>query len=190
MIFSTLLVCKQLKSIEMKTLKFVLLASFTLMGLSACKSQFLQELEDQQAGMNAKIHLLVDGHKLFKSPTLNYEYCAMWDAKQGNTATGKKEIKSFMSDVFRGKRVSWEGSVDSNSREKGYTIRILQIEIIENDCAFRNVIIAGKSGKVIATVKKNASEECKSRYAIWFELENQSGDTRVFRLDPWVLVRR
>jgi hypothetical protein len=162
---------------------------FTLFGLTSCKSQFDLEVQSQKEGKNAKIHLLVDADKLFDEPNLNLEFCAMWDGKQKNLKTGTN-IKEFYSDVFRGNLVTWQGSVDSDSRRKGYRIKILQIEILDSNCAFDKTILPGKSGKVIGKVRKNGPEDCQSRYAIWFELENEDNDTRVFRLDPWILVRR
>ena len=166
---------------------FLMLVTF---GLSACKSQFVLELEGEKAGRNARIELFVDAEELFDKSKLDLEDCALWDGVKGNVNKGNS-VKDFESTVYDKNMVTWRGSVDSDSRKKGYSIKILQIEMDpEKNCVFDKVVVAGKSGMVKAKVKKRGEDDCISPYSIWFELENPDGNTRVFRLDPFLRAIR
>ncbi len=177
-----------------------MLFGFLIFGLMGCSSQkaLVSEIDAQNQGKNALIKLMVNGKDLFNNGSSNLnsgnpglEYCGIWSNNlQGLKSAKGEAVKTFESDIFRGNTVIWLGSVDQVSRRKGYSIRILQIELNSNDCgAFENNILPGESGIVQTSVEDNAEVGCKSSYAIWFEIKNRRGDTRSFRLDPWVLIR-
>jgi len=179
--------------------KIILLFVFILFGLVGCSSQkaLLNEIEAQNQGRNALIKLIVDGQDLFNKSSSDLdannpglEYCSLWSANQkGPQSAQGQAIKTFTSDIFSGNTAIWLGSVDPVSRSNGYSIKILQIEFPNDICAFDRYVLPGDSGIVQATVTGDGNEKCKSQYFLWFEIENKKGETRVFRLDPWVLVK-
>ena len=180
--------------------KIGLFLVFILFGLMGCSSQkaLVNEIDAQNQGKNALIKLIVNGKDLFNKGSSNLdkgnpglEYCGIWSTNvQGPQSAQGQAIKAFDSDIFRGNTVIWLGSVDQVSRSQGYSIKILQIELNSNDCgAFDNNILPGESGIVQTSVEDNAEVGCRSSYAIWFEIQNKTGETRSFRLDPWLIVR-
>jgi hypothetical protein len=77
--------------------------------------------------------------------------------------------------------------LNEKSEDEGFTIELLQIEILGENCLFDKVRNPGKSGKVKARVK-DADEviNCKSRYSIFFRITNSDGESLYFNLDPFL----
>jgi hypothetical protein len=162
---------------------------------------FQFEVNAERNGKVALIKLLVDADRLFNSngsPNIetgnkNLEHLVLISYGGGQTKVFQgEEIKKEgnFSDVFWGNKVTWMGSLDIASQANGYKIKILQIELPADNCAFDGVNYPGQSGIVHTWVKDDPQDDdCSTWYAIWFELENKNGKTRVFRLDPWMIVR-
>lgn len=162
---------------------------------------FQVEVNAERNGKVALIKLLVDADQLFNSkgsPNIasgnkNLEYLVLISYGGGKPRVFEgEEIKKEgnSSEVFWGNKVTWLGSLDTESQANGYKIKILQIELPADNCAFDRVNYPGQSGIVHTWVKEDPKDgKCSTWYAIWFELENKKGKTRVFRLDPWMIVR-
>jgi len=163
---------------------------------------FQVQVNAERNGKVALIKLLVDADHLFNSdgsPNIeagnkNLEYITLVSYGGGQKKDFRgEEIKKQgnYSDVFWGNKVTWMGDLDIASQANGYKIKILQIELPPENCVFDRANYPGQSGKVHTWVKEdpNSDNECSTWYAIWFELENKKGETRVFRLDPWMIVR-
>jgi hypothetical protein len=165
-----------------------------------------KSLEDEiQAERNqniAVIKLNVDAYQLFnsdESPNIlagndNLSFISITTLGGGppKVFVGEEiKNKENYSDLFWGNSVTWIGKV-TGMQSNGYKIKIRQIELPPGNCAFAEVSYPGISGIVNAWVNEapKVPSECITWYAIWFEIENPVGETRVFRLDPWVFVRR
>ena len=155
----------------------------------------MAQYSDQAQGKLTLIKLKLNAEELFKSnESSNIEvgspllqWIEMESKSQGNISSSNDypSVKEFESDVFQGKTVIW--MVNPSSITQGFKAKILQIEFNPGNQVIK-MINPGESGLVIAQVMENAPLEQKEPYSIWFELENQNGDTRAFRLDPFILV--
>jgi hypothetical protein len=138
----------------------------------------------------ARVFLEIDAQNLFADPVLDPKsYCTISD-NQGNTPASGNDIEEFTTNVFQGNNVHWWATVDDESKALGFSLRLLQIQILDPKCdVFPRSIIPGKrSDKIVARV--NRSADCKTGYVLWFSIDSPNGDTMVFGLDPWILVRR
>jgi hypothetical protein len=162
---------------------------------------FQAEVQSEQNENIAVIKVIVDASALFnsnESPNIMAGNNSLSLVAIKSMGGGKSKIyqgeeiknKDNYSDVFWGNKVTWISFV-SGPQSSEYNIRLLQIELPPNNCAFDKVHYPGQSGIINAWVKDQPKEpiECSTWYAIWFELENKEGDTRVFRLDPWMIVK-
>ena len=138
----------------------------------------------------SRIFLEIDAQNLFAAPVIDPKaYCTISD-NQGNIPASGNDIKEFTTNVFQGNNVHWWATVDDESKSLGFSLRLLQIQILDPKCdIFPRMIIPGKrSDKIVARV--NRSADCKTGYKVWFSIDSPNGETMVFGLDPWILVQR
>jgi hypothetical protein len=142
------------------------------------------------------IFLLVSAEPLFQAagsgePVNVEDYCALQDSAGSPKFGPETKDKSLPSSLSSGEEVSWIGKVDPASRNS-YSISILQIVVreMENQNIFNSTYLPGTNKKVVADVLADVPSGTKIRYDIWFSLmEKETGDTKVFILDPWLIVK-
>jgi hypothetical protein len=129
-----------------------------------------------------RLVLTVDAFSQFQKDELDPDDCTLSD--QLHSVTGKA-IKSFESHVYSKNKVKWDAEVSETEENKDYDIRIDQIKMLPNSPAniFNTIILAGNNGKVHAKVKNLTNPEDYD-YEIWFTIEDPSGNTKSFILDP------
>lgn len=160
-----------------------------------------KEVQDERSQNIAVIKINVDAYELFNSsasPNIVAGNNSISNIAITTLGGGPPKVfvgeeiknKNNYSDLFWGNSVTWIGKV-TGVQSNGYKIRIRQIELPPGNCAFADVNYPGISGIVNAQAnpEPNKPTECTTWYAIWFEIENPIGETRIFRLDPWVLLK-
>ncbi|WP_445384884.1 hypothetical protein ACT6NV_13065 [Robiginitalea sp. IMCC44478] len=132
--------------------------------------------------LKRRLFLTVDAHKLFQKEKLDLNDCELAD--QFHSATGEA-IKKFESQVFSKNKVKWSAEIIETAENEGYDITIDQIKMLPNSPAniFNKIILPGNNGKVEAKVKDLSKHEDYD-YEIWFTLEDPSGNTKSFIIDP------
>ena len=160
------------------------------------------EEEALRGGVSLIDLVILDAEGLFNSNSSsnissdqnpNLQFIALESrGKNGIKSTRSDNVspKDFYTDVYPGKNVIWFGEIEKSGEKKKYKIKILQIELAYPNCIFENPRIRGNRGIVQASVKENAEDNCEARYTIWFELENEDGDTRGFSMDPFLRAIR
>ena len=164
----------------MKKLKFVL--SFILVALVfSCN-------ETSTNNKDVLIILGVDAEKLYKidpQPTDLNTYCILFDNNGGSSPNGT--LENFKSNVFKGKKVTWQGVPINTVDDADYSIEIESIDSkgVNNKVLVNRQNIKEPKSKVTnARVKgSDMSRKPEETYTIKFSI-TKDGNTKIYTIDP------
>ena len=138
-------------------------------------------LASENSNRTTIINVIVDANKQFGN-SLNLDYIVLKDNHQ-NAVSGA-DIQTYTSDVYNNEMVIWIIRVDDQSKRRGYSAELTQIEMKNKAvCIFGTTKIPGNSPIIMAEVIGNA--ECsKESYTVKFLLRTKDGDVETFEFDP------
>jgi hypothetical protein len=172
-----------------------LIVLFSLLSPGLLTAQQQQASLQDILGGSKNIFLLVSAEQLYEDAGNGISidvanYCALQDNAGNIKYRTQSKYKDEAFGVEPGEEITWIGKVDPASRNN-YKISILQIvvKVMENQNIFESTYLPSKNKKVVADVLPEVPVGTLVQYDIWFSLESKEGDTKVFILDPWLLIK-
>ena len=162
----------------MKKLKFVL--PFILVAI-------VFSCTETKEKKDVLIILGVDAQKLYEEnpqPTDLNNYCILFDDNGGSSPDGT--LENFKSNVFRGKRVTWQGIPINTEKDADYSIEIESIDSKGDNTVLVNRQNTKKSKSKVTKAKVKGSDMSKKSeetYTIKFSITKDS-ITKTYTIDP------